>query len=335
MNCQLNGYHLQGSHHAINIFRSCTEYPDRIVVNGLRYLFQYHRRDNGYIERFVSRDMMNERLEHLFALYVTREPSEATTYVLSELADIALQFHPPVAQAMLNQVREIGIEHPARHTRAPESKRTVYNDSQNVHNTQINNSVLDIVKHLCSNYRVEQDKYKDICPYIVSQLRAKFGVNERTEDIVKQLFDSSATFGIDTTLGDIIVSLWKWVLVQPHENRDGIFQRLHDELQDMHSVCSTGQMARLVNVMQGFTGDERLTIRISAKEQCRAVVYAYLTRSLQECTDPAIVEGMLDKTPEFRLFVHDTVLARRSVWKDEYGDEFDVHVDGMVKQFIT
>ena len=44
----------------------------------------------------------------------------------------------------------------------------------------------------------------------------------------------------------------------------------------MTKYCTTGHLSRLINVLQGYTDDKKLSIVISDEQQIKAVIYNYL-----------------------------------------------------------
>lgn len=69
----------------------------------------------------------------------------------------------------------------------------------------------------------------------------------------------------NNTLSSILVKVYSYIMFQKEENiRDEMLKRLLEELTEMSGTCSSGFIARLVNVISGFSN---FSIRISWEDQ--------------------------------------------------------------------
>jgi len=324
----------------MDVFQRYDDYPVSTVTNALRYLYQYQ---DGHR---ITQTELDNRLAELFQIYHHHENRDTSEFVSAELADIALQFSPRLGQRMLREVRyrrsfvanalpgDLVNLDPQLYIMGGHvnpSRDTVYEDSQNVHNTEINESVKQVVLHLVQKYYVNPRHF----PRIRVMLLEKMSVyGEELCKNMREMFENSATFGIDVTLEQMFASLWKWMILNP-EHRSVIHTRLVEELMEMQGKCSTGKMARLVNVMQGFTGDEEaLEIRISASDQCQAVVFHFINTQLAACADEEVVDGMTTQSDAFVAFVEQRVAEKHDEWSSEYGPEFLEALPSVVDRFL-
>lgn len=69
--------------------------------------------------------------------------------------------------------------------------------------------------------------------------------------------NSTANFG-SKQIGmiDAFIVVWLTILENPH--REELENRLFEELREMKGLCTTGHIARLINVLQGFVEDENI-----------------------------------------------------------------------------
>lgn len=115
-----------------------------------------------------------------------------------------------------------------------------------------------------------------------------------------------------------------------------IFQRLGEELLEMHNYCASGLLSRIVNTVQGFNDDDHaLEILISSREQVKTVVYNHLNRAIQECGDEEVLEGLTEGGAKFLSFVKQEIASRIEEWHQEYGDDFLEHVMTVVNEYTS
>jgi len=333
----------QGLAHALNIHNFPEEYKTRprYIVIGARYLLQNHIGAPRVDTQKMSRD-----LEALFNENLTKDIS-----ISFEVADVLFTHDPAIGNRLMEQLREGQYELPPvapRAGRVPnvvfpragrrekETIRTVYEDTQNVHDTKINKSVTKAAKYLYS-------KYEDIIPRGDKEIRDGFFADMKPElrkistrdDLVdssiKFMRENVATFGHDITMEDTILAMWLWIC--DNEHKEELKKRLVQELEAMNGYCTTGHLARLMNVPQGFTDDPNLQITISIESQAKAVVKSFMTKTLSECKDDEVIDGILDKSEEYKAYLKAAVEAKMEEWNEEYGKDFTQYVNKIAVDF--
>jgi hypothetical protein len=298
-------YTYEGLVHAQNIYNFPYEYRPNLRVLSLRYLFQY-----GNKFRFCpSKKQLLQRAKHMFNEFIHQQ----------EVLDIVRTFCPEASHTMINRIRR-------------PNKKTVYSDSQNVHNTKINKSVLAAAQNICAKYNFfDNQAHKDVCfTQICINLAGKYPyLNLNSLEYIRT---SVATFGIGISLQDVFLSLWLWI--QEHHSNE-LENRLVEELKEMNNTCTTGHLARLMNVIQGFTNDENLSIRISNKEQYNAIIRQYLSQELRDCTDSKVLDNMTTGSKEFQDFIQEKIKIKLLSWIDEYGEDIVMYIPTIVNSFST
>jgi hypothetical protein len=97
-------------------------------------------------------------------------------------------------------------------------------------------------------------------------------------------------------------------------------------IRDRNGQCSTGHLARLVNVIQGFTEDEKLCIKISEKDRMNSIIRNFLTKELEKCTDENVIDGLLNKNIQYQEYIRKLILSKLNKdwveWKKE--DVFEI-----------
>lgn len=342
MEIQLRSYSQQGFSLALNVYRFPEDYNNRIQTLAMNYLFQHHRKD-GRIRR--------EQLENQCRTFFRKFLQEGDIQNSSEIADIFSIFvNNELIEELqdIEEAQEVVYELQERHDirarqrvqRRKMKERTVYDDSQNVHNTKINKSVLNASKNLYNLYKEmlepegeDTQEFKD--DYLEGIKRTFISRHVNKADLIKDTFEyiktSNGTFGIGITLQDVLLALWLWT--QDHTETSTLEIRLLEELEDMKRMCSTGHLARLVNVMQGFTEDPSLIVKISDQDQYKAVITNYLNNELKKCADEEVYESMTGGGKPFVDFIKSTINKILLEWTDSYGNDIITHIPDVVNNF--
>lgn len=135
----------------------------------------------------------------------------------------------------------------------PKINRSVYEDGQNVHNTEINNSVLESARNLVLNYKPSlninfDDKLLDNIDH---------NIKARINSSLHRINSDSSTFKYNLSLYSVFQGLLGYI--EQHQHKEELYKRLLEELTDMQSTCATGHLSRMMNVIQGFNTPENTT----------------------------------------------------------------------------
>jgi hypothetical protein len=353
MEVALRYYSNQGTAKALGIYNFPEDYKTRpkIRLSSLRYLFA-HR--NVYKGNCPSPEQLKIRTQDMLDEIKTSRDQES----LREIVDIYTQYIPEESATVLEYLRQIDtgpIDTPAPMNTVDNiiaidimpsptrDIRTVYGDNQNVHNSEINKTVVKAATNLYMMYKemleIESDDYKiqqykaEILHDIMKNLKSRYSHHkEDIEELHIYILDSSAVFGDRIlSLQDIFLALCLWINDSPAKL--DLEVRLFDEIKEMKGQCSTGHLARFVNVIQGFTDDPELCIRISSKDQCISMVRTYLNRRLSECKDEKVVDGMLSGDLAYIKFLRKCVSEKILEWEKEYGKDILEFLPGVVNKF--
>jgi hypothetical protein len=205
-------------------------------------------------------------------------------------------------------------------------KNTVYNDTQNVHNNMINESVINISKKIQSNpsimsrlinIEVElQENYKE---YDVNK--------EKILSSLKRINNDSAVFKDGVTINEIFNKITNYISNSPYKKE--LLQRLAEELVDMNGLCSTGHLSRLINVIQGFPDTpEELKIKINPKDEIYASIQSYLNSEIQKSENgEQLLDYMIDTNEEnknkYLKFIIDKMRIKKVLLEKEYMNIID------------
>ena len=136
---------------------------------------------------------------------------------------------------------------------------TIYNNTQNVHSSSIQQSIKDSIFNLMKNYNND------------------YQLNIITNDILTQktkeaLIEYSNCTDIHSIMGITFEELLKAVLIEIDtlENKDEIFEILNQEMADSICKCFTGRLSRLINCLNGFS--DKVCIQISTNEEISNII---------------------------------------------------------------
>lgn len=358
-------YSLQGMSLALSIYNFPEDYTNRpfIKLKALRYLFA-HRKRYGY--KAPSVKALFSFANTLFDLFHRRNDIDS----MREVADIVNQYIPNAN--FLDRIRQLeneqmeekigyrpvntqgvqgaqGTQGARAHGTEPHIPtletpiKTVYNDSQNVHNSKINRTVINILTSLYDKYKdiitlkgttaeVNFRHKKSILSSIETSLTDKYPFQkELIYTFSTYIKESTANFGEGLSMLDAFLSIWLWI--RDHKHREELEKRLLEEMKEMNGHCTTGHLARLMNVIQGFTEDESLCIRISDKDQCISVVKTYLTNELVKCEDEEVIAQMTEGGEVYVKFIRKSIAKKLLEWKTTYGDKMLNHIAEAVNKF--
>lgn len=149
--------------------------------------------------------------------------------------------------------------------------KTLYQNAQNVHNTTIEESVMEIIDYLITIPILEDNgillTFEKVRSYIeeLAETRPdddkdKINISLNRLEMDRQLYSLHSM-----SLRAILVRVWS--LLAEHSSCEDIKNRLLEELIDMSGTCSSGFVERLANVISGYTD---YGLRISWNDQITA-----------------------------------------------------------------
>lgn len=174
---------------------------------------------------------------------------------------------------------------------------TLWNNSENVHDEEIGNSVRGVIRALRSKWAKDdikditvEDSYKLICGHIKSSED-----EEKLRSFLFRIMTDSTKFET-LTMVQILALVYKTIITHP--SKEELSQRLFEEALESVDTCTTGFVTRLVNVLQGFVEGREFSLRISPKDELRSVVFARLNaelRNLPVHQRDAVLESMTNE----------------------------------------
>ena len=200
--------------------------------------------------------------------------------------------------------------------------RSVYDNAQNVHNVQIENSVDDIIEKIVKTPIKIQ--YKEAVEE-VERFTYEYNYNEEYVKVSLQRIElDQKIYGkFNIKLINLFNIVWNYIHSYCQDNLIELKKRMIEELIDMANTCSSGHSSRLVNVLSGFTD---LSIAISFEDQIIGNLQARLFKILQETdklTDEEKEEVMIEFTiesdhkPHFNQFFREHYgIIKEEMWQE-------------------
>ena len=192
-------------------------------------------------------------------------------------------------------------------------KQSVYTDTQNVHNHEINESVLNVASSLLNSkinsssgvYNIEEELKQNYPDYEKQKNQITISLERIKSDPSKFRGDMTLSTVFDKVVGVISSSLHKKEMTK----------RLGEELNQMSGLCTTGHLSRLINVIQGFDIKDELKVKINIKDEVYANIQTYLSSQIQKADTyghdyEQLMDDMVDSNFENRKRFLDFVAER-------------------------
>jgi len=322
MQKQLEGkFTTQGYSHALNIFNFPSEYNrTSFHINSLKYLLQNYKYVKKF-RRYPSIQELSKRTLDLYENLIRKNDIQNAR----ELEDLYVQYLGNM-DTLTEIVRDI-VQVPQGATQVPQGvpqkrEKTIYEDGQNVHNSFLNKSVLSVAYNLVKTLPPnpvynENDIIESICCILIQKYPEKKDIILKTEKYINSNISRFSYKNTEFSIQEVFISVWFWLI--NNKNSKELELRLLEEFKEMDGLCTTGHLARLTNVIQGYTEDKNFCIRISDKEQIRTVVKKYIETELKNCKDENVINGMFDQNNAYIKFIRLKVSDKLLCWLKEYG----------------
>jgi hypothetical protein len=209
--------------------------------------------------------------------------------------------------------------------------RTIFDNSQNVHQKAIEESALKILEFLNTLPIKEGVDYDLIRKEILEEIGKEENKETYSCEFIKKVESALTRILIDRavysryhlSLINILVKIWTYI--STHQYSQDMKKRLIDELFESSEVCSTGYAFRIVNVISGY-GD--LSIQISFEDQIISYLATRLNKKVMEIEDEEIqsliLNEMMINPSQFQLrsnflkFFRDTISFIREDMYQEF-----------------
>jgi hypothetical protein len=168
------------------------------------------------------------------------------------------------------------------------NNRTIYNDSQNVHDSQIAKSIKQSI------YNIINDLKGIDINLIFKDIINDNTLNKTTkQQLLEYCQDKTIHSLLNITFEEALCSVWK--IISEHKESNEIKKILNEELKDSICKCFTGRLSRLVNCLNGF--DSRVSIKINDKEQILNIIIKIRNKYLDDISKQKeeIIKELLER----------------------------------------
>lgn len=216
------------------------------------------------------------------------------------------------------------------------SVRTMFDNAQNVHTEEVEESVVEILEKLAEqpllkvkeetidfNYvevQVENmlnqtiEKTGRMCKHCMKndeknfcsdECEDQYNIHSKIRVALNRIkLDRALYSKYNNTLVTILLKIWSFI--SGHENEEEMKERLIEELEEMSGTCSTGFATRLVNVVSGLSD---FSIRISWEDQIVGNLSGRLNAMARKITESDSVYYNNNDIVEFFLKENKSILS--------------------------
>lgn len=162
---------------------------------------------------------------------------------------------PPQIMRFLNRIENTYRQHG--------NNLQVYNDTQNIHNHNIQQSVNTSISNIMKNHlEINEDD-------IINSIITDTILTTKTKELLMEYSNSDDYHSVLLiTFKELLMYVWK--LIEENNDKNEIKAILNTEMLDAECKCFTGRLTRLINCLNGFT--KLVEIKISDTQQIANVI---------------------------------------------------------------
>lgn len=171
---------------------------------------------------------------------------------------------------------------PPVHTPTEVNSNVLKNNTQTVHLSSINKSIVTSYKYILKY--IETNNIKVSETDVISEINQEFNKLKlkKLDSYLKTQFEDSNIHTILQIKYSKLLTI-VWSIVKTHADSANLIERFYTELNESQEVCFTGRMNRLVNVLVGYI--EGVVVSISLKEELQMSIQLLMDKlNKQEIT---------------------------------------------------
>lgn len=301
--------------------------------NKEKYFILQMLNDTQLLKNFVQDPRISdEKLKDHFVKWLK---SSSIFEQQSNLLDVLLRYYPrdPDVKNIYDKMRYDGA-----------GKGTLYEDAQNVHDVKVQQSVLEAAGKL-----LEWDKqigrikppprtpFKDFALSLLGRYCRTEKEQKMAVCVVERMCIDHTTFPVivdgdktSFTISDIFLAIMNYISRSSFD----LLDPLHEELEAMSELCSTGYPTHFINILRGY--DERFEISITFEQQLHAVLSHVIHTKLKDAPENVIL-GSFEKEHreeyiDFILKIVNNVIPRLN--KDYGIEDVKMTLTDVVEQIV-
>lgn len=220
----------------------------------VEYLYRNLSAQSLCVNKSVSLDKSNYLNDVFTYLYNTASNELVDYNIRADASDMLLQYGN---EEYKNKAKEI-IEKLGFGTN---KIQTLYNNAQNVHTKDIEESVKKGLEYL-QNFKIKEGLTQEKVEQEILKLCNTENIHRITLALNRISLDRALYSSFSCTLSHILLQVWSFII--GHEHEEEMKKRLLEELSDTADTCSSGFVSRLVNTLSNFC-DFSITISWSTQ----------------------------------------------------------------------
>lgn len=296
-------------------------------------------------QNLLIRKVNQEEVEKVLVEFATDEKVEYN--LRADATDVLLQMGSDSSKALAqNIIMELGR---AGHGGVRRRTRNLYDNAQNVHTKEVEDSVKDALEFLQTFSVMTSDNVPITVEYVEKAITLlamdRPGRDKIQVSMNRIVMDRALYSKYNCTLALILLHVWTYISGHKHEIE--MKKRLLEEMEDMAGTCSSGFAGRLINTISGF-GD--FTMRISWRDQITGNLTARINKKIQDMDDLRLQEKVMNEmtleTPyyedrkNFLKFLRIHVFSLREELYSEFKQyitdtDFDLYFRGAMSVYET
>ena len=163
-----------------------------------------------------------------------------------------IEYIPPQTTRFLNRLKNTDMTQPK-----------LYNDGQNVHDHQIQESIRNSI------YGVIKEKPSITIEAMNEEIVSNTVLTEVTKRLLMEYYGDDSIHGVmGITFKELLLAVWS--IIRDHKDGNEIIGIMNTEMTDADCKCFTGKMSRLINCLNGY--DDRVVITMAENDQIGNII---------------------------------------------------------------
>ena len=177
---------------------------------------------------------------------------ELRNLIFIDYSDNEIEYIPPQTTRFLNRLRNQGM-----------TQSKLYNDGQNVHDHQIQESIRNSTNSVMAykpSITIEAMNEEIICSSVLTEVTKRL--------LLEYCGDDSIHGVMGITFKELLLAVWS--IIREHKDGNEIIGIMNTEMADADCKCFTGKMSRLINCLNGY--DDRVVITMAENDQIGNII---------------------------------------------------------------